>query len=143
MLVCLAGMGMLVSSDFLTDKDYPALDMVKGDIFMIFGASLCVPLPPSPFFVCFEAEADGGIGMGSRTRRRSSSCASARCTRSWASWGCGRRSLMACRRRRWSIMGCGRRRGAGGTVRIPHFLVAIADADDDLFSRSSFCVHRL
>jgi len=39
-LICLGGMGMLVSSDFLTDKDYPAQNMVKGDIFMIFGAML-------------------------------------------------------------------------------------------------------
>lgn len=31
---------MLVASDQLTDKDYPALDKVKGDIFMLVGASL-------------------------------------------------------------------------------------------------------
>ena len=31
---------MLVASDSLTDKDYPAISMVKGDIFMIVGASL-------------------------------------------------------------------------------------------------------
>lgn len=31
---------MLVASDQLTDKDYPALDKVKGDIFMLVGATL-------------------------------------------------------------------------------------------------------
>lgn len=31
---------MLVASDQLTDKDYPALNKVKGDIFMLFGATL-------------------------------------------------------------------------------------------------------
>jgi solute carrier family 35 protein F1/2 len=44
-LVCVAGLGMLVASDHLTDKDYPALDMAKGDVFMIVGASLCVLSP--------------------------------------------------------------------------------------------------
>jgi solute carrier family 35, member F1/2 len=39
-LICIAGLGMLVASDHLTDKDYPALSMAKGDIFMIVGASL-------------------------------------------------------------------------------------------------------
>ena len=31
---------MLVSSDFLTDKNYPALNKGKGDAFMIVGATL-------------------------------------------------------------------------------------------------------
>ena len=31
---------MLVASDELTDKDYPAISKVKGDIFMIVGATL-------------------------------------------------------------------------------------------------------
>ena len=31
---------MLVGSDQLTDKDYPASDKVKGDIFMLVGATL-------------------------------------------------------------------------------------------------------
>jgi len=39
-VVCVGGLGMLVASDHITDKDYPAADMVKGDLFMIFGASL-------------------------------------------------------------------------------------------------------
>jgi len=39
-LVCIGGLGMLVASDELTDKDYPAVSKVKGDIFMIIGASL-------------------------------------------------------------------------------------------------------
>ena len=39
-LICVAGLGLLVASDELTDKDYPAISKVKGDIFMIVGASL-------------------------------------------------------------------------------------------------------
>ncbi|KAG8220937.1 solute carrier family 35 member SLC35F1/F2/F6 [Butyriboletus roseoflavus] len=39
-LVCIAGLGMLVSSDMLTDKNYPALSRGKGDAFMIVGATL-------------------------------------------------------------------------------------------------------
>lgn len=39
-LICVGGLGMLVASDELTDKDYPAVSKVKGDIFMIIGASL-------------------------------------------------------------------------------------------------------
>ena len=31
---------MTVASDHITDKDYPAVNMVLGDIFMILGASL-------------------------------------------------------------------------------------------------------
>lgn len=31
---------MLVASDHITDKDYPAVSRVKGDIFMIVGATL-------------------------------------------------------------------------------------------------------
>ncbi|GJJ11097.1 hypothetical protein Clacol_005328 [Clathrus columnatus] len=38
--VCIGGLGMLVASDKLTQKDYPAVDLVKGDIFMIIGATL-------------------------------------------------------------------------------------------------------
>ncbi|KDQ61768.1 hypothetical protein JAAARDRAFT_123276 [Jaapia argillacea MUCL 33604] len=38
--VCISGLAMLVGSDHLTDKDYPALNMAKGDIFMIVGATL-------------------------------------------------------------------------------------------------------
>ncbi len=39
-MVCVGGLGMLVGSDDLTDKNYPAVSVVKGDIFMIVGASL-------------------------------------------------------------------------------------------------------
>ncbi|KAG8955214.1 hypothetical protein FRC03_011286 [Tulasnella sp. 419] len=38
--IALGGMGIQVASDQLLDKDYPALDMVKGDVFMIIGATL-------------------------------------------------------------------------------------------------------
>jgi len=31
---------MLVASDHITEKDYPAVDLVKGDVFMIVGATL-------------------------------------------------------------------------------------------------------
>ena len=31
---------MLVASDELTDKDWPALSRAKGDVFMLIGASL-------------------------------------------------------------------------------------------------------
>lgn len=40
MAICVTGLGLLVTSDELTDKDYPAISKVKGDIFMIVGASL-------------------------------------------------------------------------------------------------------
>ena len=39
-LVCVGGLGMLVASDMLTDKNYPALSRGKGDAFMIIGATL-------------------------------------------------------------------------------------------------------
>lgn len=39
-VVCVGGLGMLVGSDFLTDKNYHALDKGKGDVFMIVGATL-------------------------------------------------------------------------------------------------------
>ncbi|KAI5124290.1 hypothetical protein M0805_005137 [Coniferiporia weirii] len=39
-LICIGGLGLLVASDSLTDKDYSAVSMVKGDIFMIVGATL-------------------------------------------------------------------------------------------------------
>ncbi|GAA5879819.1 hypothetical protein JCM16303_004192 [Sporobolomyces ruberrimus] len=38
-LICIGGLGLLVASDFITDKDYPASARVKGDIFMIIGAT--------------------------------------------------------------------------------------------------------
>jgi solute carrier family 35 protein F1/2 len=39
-MICVGGLGMLVASDQITDKDFPAVNKVKGDIFMLFGASL-------------------------------------------------------------------------------------------------------
>lgn len=39
-LICILGLGLLVTSDFVTDKNYPALDRGKGDAFMIAGATL-------------------------------------------------------------------------------------------------------
>lgn len=33
-LVSVGGLGMLVASDHLTNKDYPAVNMVKGDMFV-------------------------------------------------------------------------------------------------------------
>jgi len=39
-LICVGGLGMLVAADQLTDKDYPALSKVKGDMFMLAGATL-------------------------------------------------------------------------------------------------------
>ncbi|KAI0292292.1 DUF914-domain-containing protein [Russula brevipes] len=39
-LICVGGLGLLVASDRITDKDWTALSKGKGDIFMIVGASL-------------------------------------------------------------------------------------------------------
>ena len=39
-MICIGGLGLLVVSDFVTDKNYPALDKGKGDGFMIAGATL-------------------------------------------------------------------------------------------------------
>lgn len=39
-LVCIAGLGMTVASDHITEKDYPAKNMLLGDIYMVLGASL-------------------------------------------------------------------------------------------------------
>ncbi|KAI0821548.1 hypothetical protein BC629DRAFT_1461872 [Irpex lacteus] len=38
--VCIGGLGMLVASDEITDKDYPATSRAKGDVFMLVGATL-------------------------------------------------------------------------------------------------------
>lgn len=38
-VVCIGGMALLVVSDYLTDKDYKAVDMVKGDLFVLLGAA--------------------------------------------------------------------------------------------------------
>jgi len=39
-IVCVGGLGMLVASDELTDKDWEASDRVRGDILMLIGATL-------------------------------------------------------------------------------------------------------
>ncbi|KAG6890090.1 hypothetical protein C0995_012039 [Termitomyces sp. Mi166 len=39
-LICIVGLGLLVASDELTEKDWTALDRAKGDGFMIAGATL-------------------------------------------------------------------------------------------------------
>jgi len=38
-IVCIAGMVLVVISDLLTDKNYSAVNMVKGDLFVILGAT--------------------------------------------------------------------------------------------------------
>jgi hypothetical protein len=38
--ICLCGLALTVSSDFITDKNWPALNKGKGDGFMILGATL-------------------------------------------------------------------------------------------------------
>jgi drug/metabolite transporter (DMT)-like permease len=38
--ICIAGLGLLVTADQLTDKDWAALNKGKGDAFMILGATL-------------------------------------------------------------------------------------------------------
>lgn len=49
--MCIGGLGLLVVSDTLTDRNYPALNKGKGDAFMIVGATLygfsefCSPCP--------------------------------------------------------------------------------------------------
>jgi Solute carrier family 35 len=39
-LICVAGLGLLVASDQLTNKDWAAVNKGKGDAFMILGATL-------------------------------------------------------------------------------------------------------
>ncbi|KAK9325237.1 hypothetical protein V1517DRAFT_365488 [Lipomyces orientalis] len=38
-VVCIAGMVLVVIGDLLTDKSYAAVDMVKGDLFVLLGAT--------------------------------------------------------------------------------------------------------
>ena len=38
--MCIGGLGMLVGSDKITEKDWTALSRAKGDVFMIVGATL-------------------------------------------------------------------------------------------------------
>ena len=38
--ICVLGLGLLVASDSITDKDYAAVNMGLGDGFMILGATL-------------------------------------------------------------------------------------------------------
>ena len=58
-LICIAGLGLLVASDVLTDKDYAAVNMALGDVFMIIGASLYgfsewLSFPPPPMKLVFS-----------------------------------------------------------------------------------------
>jgi solute carrier family 35 protein F1/2 len=39
-MICVAGLGLLVGSDQLTNKDWVAPNKGKGDAFMILGATL-------------------------------------------------------------------------------------------------------
>ena len=39
-MICVAGLGLLVASDQLTNKDWAAPNKGKGDAFMILGATL-------------------------------------------------------------------------------------------------------
>jgi len=39
-LICIGGLGLLVTSDSITDKNWPASNRKKGDAFMILGATL-------------------------------------------------------------------------------------------------------
>jgi hypothetical protein len=39
-MICVTGLGLLVASDQLTNKDWQAVNKGKGDAFMILGASL-------------------------------------------------------------------------------------------------------
>jgi solute carrier family 35 protein F1/2 len=39
-LICIAGLGLLVGADQLTNKDWEAVNKGKGDAFMILGATL-------------------------------------------------------------------------------------------------------
>jgi solute carrier family 35 protein F1/2 len=39
-LICIAGLGLLVTADQLTNKDWQAINKGKGDAFMILGATL-------------------------------------------------------------------------------------------------------
>ncbi|KAK9479160.1 hypothetical protein V1514DRAFT_329343 [Lipomyces japonicus] len=38
-IICIAGMVLVVIGDLLTDKNYQAVDMVKGDLFVLLGAT--------------------------------------------------------------------------------------------------------
>ena len=38
--MCIGGLGMLVGSDKITEKDWTALSRAKGDVFMIVDATL-------------------------------------------------------------------------------------------------------
>ena len=39
-MICVAGLGLLVTADQLTNKDWAAVNKGKGDAFMILGATL-------------------------------------------------------------------------------------------------------
>lgn len=89
-VICVGGLGMLVASDELTDKDWPALSRAKGDVFMLVGATL-YGFSTSTYTLPSMHQSD--TISPQPTRRRSSSSVARRCTRSSASSVCGERSL--------------------------------------------------
>ena len=97
--ICVGGLGMLVASDEITDKDWPALSRAKGDVLMLVGASLygfseCAAAPRARCGPRTDV-----MRRAQRTRPRSSSSGGRRCTRSSASSGCGASSSTASRPR--------------------------------------------
>ena len=52
---------MLVASDEITDKDWPAMSRAKGDVFMLVGASLYGFSAYSPFPACTPNAASDAV----------------------------------------------------------------------------------
>lgn len=75
-VICVGGLGLLVASDEITDKDWPALSRAKGDVFMLVGASLYGFSASSSYRV--DLNAHNPLQL---TRRKSSSCAGPRSTK--------------------------------------------------------------
>lgn len=88
-MICVGGLGMLVASDEMTDKDWPALSRAKGDVFMLVGATL---YGFSTRSVCSSAP-NGNLTFGAlqRTLRRSFSCADHHYTKLSDNLACGAR----------------------------------------------------
>ena len=79
---------MLVASDKITDKDFPAASLVKGDIFMIVGATLygisrpfilCVRLHRDAYAACLTSERDRRVFCPPVAPVRGQSCVSPPC----------------------------------------------------------------
>lgn len=75
-VICVGGLGLLVASDEITDKDWPALSRAKGDVFMLVGASLYGFSTYSSYRVDLNAH-----DLLQLTRRKSSSSAGPRSTK--------------------------------------------------------------